>query len=155
VYKLDFQANGHWTKLDDAMKIILDKVVPRLLGRLYEDNRTVKPCLIHGDLWEENIGTDPRTGNIYIFDSCAYYAHHEMGVGMWRVEHHQMNPPKYRDEYFKAFNPDEPTDDYDDRNRLYSLKEKIMYSAHVPGTKARVEALEDTLYLIEKFGDHE
>ncbi|CEO59686.1 hypothetical protein PMG11_04353 [Penicillium brasilianum] len=121
VYKLDIQINGHRKRLDDAMKITLDKVVPRLLNRLYEEGRTVKPCLIHGDLWEEKIGTNPPMGNIYIFDSCAYYAHHE------------------------------PVKEYDDRNRLYSLKEKIMYSAHVPGTKAREQALEDMLYLIRKF----
>lgn len=155
VYKLDIKANGHWRKLDDAMKIILDKVVPRLLGRLYEESRNVKPCLIHGDLWEENIGTDPRTGDIYIFDSCAYYAHHEMAIGMWRVDHHHMKAKEYRSEYFKLFEPDEPVKEYDDRNRLYCLKEKIMYSAHVPGTKAREQALEDMLYLIEKFVEHE
>ncbi|CAG8265115.1 unnamed protein product [Penicillium nalgiovense] len=151
VYNLDVQANGRWTRLDNAMKLLLDKVVPRLLGRLYEDNRTVKPCLIHGDLWEQNIGTDPRTENIYIFDACAYYAHHEMAIGMWRVNHHLMNAPRYRNSYFKLFKPDEPVDEYDDRNRLYCLKEKIMYSAHVPGTKARGEALDDMLYLIDKY----
>jgi fructosamine-3-kinase len=155
VYNLDIQANGHWTRLDDAMKLVLDKVAPRLLGRLYEDNRTVKPCLIHGDLWEQNIGTDTRTKNIYIFDACAYYAHHEMAIGMWRVNHHLMNEPKYRDSYFKLFERDEPVDEYDDRNRLYSLKEKIMYSAHVPDTEARGEALDDMLYLIDKYVDHE
>lgn len=153
VYQLDIDANGHWQKLDDAMEIILDKVVPRLLGRLYEDGRTIKPCLIHGDLWEENIGTDPRTGYIYIFDSCAYYAHHEMAIGMWRVDHHHMKAKEYRNEYFKLFAPDEPITEYDDRNRLYCLKEKIMYSAHVPGTKAREQALDDMLYLIDKFVD--
>lgn len=154
-YKLDIQANGHWMELDNAMKITLEKVIPRLLGRLYEDGRKVKPCLIHGDLWETNIGTDPRTGNIYIFDSCAYYAHHEMAIGMWRCDHHHMKAKEYRNEYFKRFEPDEPVDEYDDRNRLYSLKEKVMYSAHVPGTKARAQALEDMLYLIQKFVDPE
>lgn len=155
VYQLDTEVNGPWKELDDAMKITLEKIIPRLLGPLEEDGRSVKPCLIHGDLWEENIGTDPRTGDIYIFDSCAYYAHHEMAIGMWRVDHHHMKAKEYRNEYFKVFEPDEPVEEYDDRNRLYCVKEKIMYSAHVPGTKARAQALDDLHYLIAKFGEEE
>lgn len=152
VYKLDIEVNGSWKELDDAMEITLRKVIPRLLGPLEQDGRSVKPCLIHGDLWEENIGTDPKTGEIYVFDSCAYYAHHEMAVGMWRVDHHHMNGKEYRNEYFKTFEPDEPVEDYDDRNRLYSIKEMLMYSAHIPGTKARAQALQDLTYLVQKFG---
>ncbi|KAI8633637.1 Fructosamine kinase-domain-containing protein [Xylariaceae sp. FL1651] len=154
VYNLDTEVNGPWKELDDAMAITLEKVIPRLLGPLEQDGRSVKPCLIHGDLWEENIGTDPRTGEIYIFDSCAYYAHHEMAIGMWRVDHHHMKAKEYRNEYFKLFEPDEPMEEYDDRNRLYAIKERIMYSAHVPGTKARAQALDDMHYLIAKFVDH-
>lgn len=150
VWKLDTQVNGSWKELDAAMKMTLEKVVPRLLGPLESDGRSIKPCLIHGDLWEENIGTDPRTGDLYIFDSCAYYAHHEMAIGMWRVDHHHMKAKEYRNEYFKNFEPDEPVEEYDDRNRLYCIKEKIMYSAHVPGTKAREQALEDMEFLIKK-----
>ena len=156
VYKLDREANGPWNKLDKAMKATLRSVIPRLLGPLEQGGRRVKPCLIHGDLWEGNIGTDPQTGEIRIFDSCAYYAHHEMAVGMWRVDHHRMHRKEYRDEYFKRFPADEPMEDMDDRNRLYSVKERLMYSAHLPGpglgAEARAKALEDLDYLVEKFG---
>lgn len=151
VYQLDTKANGSWKELDDAVRITLEKVVPRLLGPLEQDGRSVKPCLIHGDLWGENIGTDPRTGEIYIFDSCAYYAHHEMATGMWRVDHHRMNAKKYRNEYFKVFEPDEPVEEYDDRDRLYCVKEEIMYSAHVFETKACAQALEDLHHAIDEF----
>ena len=82
VYQHDVGVNGYWKELDDAMELTLTKVVPRLLGPLEEDGRTVKPCLIHGDLWEENIGTEIRTGELYIYDSCAYYAHHESTYAM-------------------------------------------------------------------------
>ncbi|KAI1264750.1 Fructosamine kinase-domain-containing protein [Xylariaceae sp. FL1019] len=151
VYELDIDTNGIWKELDDAMSITLEKVIPRLLGPLEKDGRFIKPCLIHGDLWEANIGTEQRTGEIYVFDSCAYYAHHEMAVGMWRVDHHRMSSEVYRDEYFKLLAPDEPREEYDDRNRLYAIKERIMYSAHIPGSQARVRALKDMQYLIEKF----
>ncbi|KAI0205357.1 Fructosamine kinase-domain-containing protein [Astrocystis sublimbata] len=151
VYELDTQANGSWHEFDVAMRVTLEKVIPKLLGPLEEGGRSVKPCLIHGDLWEKNIGTHVLTNGIYIFDSCAYYAHHEMALGMWRVSHHQMTNEEYRDEYFKLFKPDEPVEHCDDRNRLYSIKERIMYSAHVPGTEARTQALDDMRYLIAKF----
>ncbi|SPO02387.1 uncharacterized protein DNG_05060 [Cephalotrichum gorgonifer] len=152
VYKLDLEANGFWKELDEAMETTLEKVIPRLLGPLEQDGRSVKPCLIHGDLWEGNIGTHPETKNIYIFDSCAYYAHHEMAIGMWRVDHHRMKDEEYRNEYFKNFKPDEPKQEYDDRNRLYCVKERLMYSAHVPGSQTRAQALEDLVYLVENFG---
>ncbi|KAB5560257.1 Fructosamine kinase-domain-containing protein [Coniochaeta sp. 2T2.1] len=155
VYAHDSRVNGLWKEYDDAMHLTLEKVIPRLLGALEEDGESVKPCLIHGNLWEENLGTDPRTGEIYIFDSCAYYAHHEMALGMWRVDHHQMKAKEYRNEYFKNFEPDEPVEEYDDRNRLYSLKERLMYSAHVPGSKARAQALGDMQYLISKYCNEE
>ncbi|KAK8124852.1 uncharacterized protein PG998_000611 [Apiospora kogelbergensis] len=155
VYQHDVGVNGYWKELDDAMELTLTKVVPRLLGPLEEDGRTVKPCLIHGDLWEENIGTEIRTGELYIYDSCAYYAHHEMAIGMWRVDHHHMKAKEYRNHYFQNYEPDEPVEECDDRNRLYAIKERIMYSAHVPGSKAREQALEDMLYLIEQYVEEE
>lgn len=155
VHQLDRKVNGPWPELDDAMELTLNMVIPRLLDRLTEDGREVKPCLIHGDLHEQNIGTELRTGNIYIFDSCAYYAHHEMAMGMWRVDHHHMKAREYRREYFKNYPPDEPQEEADDRNRLYAIKEEIMYSAHVPGTKARAQALDDLKFLIEKYVEYE
>ena len=83
-----------------------EKVVPRLLALLEEDSRSIKPCLIHGDLWEENISRDPRTGEIYICNSCAYYAHGKMAIGVRRVDCHHMKAKEYRNEYFKSFEPD-------------------------------------------------
>ncbi|KAI1183963.1 Fructosamine kinase-domain-containing protein [Nemania serpens] len=135
VYRHDLAVNGLWKELDDAMVITIDKIVPRLLGPLEEDGRSVRPCLIHGDLWEGNIGTDSRTGDIYIFDSCSYYAHHEMAIEMWRVDHHKMKAEKYQNAYFKLFKSDEPMGEWEDRNCLYAIKERIMYSAHIPGSK--------------------
>ncbi|KAI1299449.1 Fructosamine kinase-domain-containing protein [Xylaria venustula] len=153
VYLLDSRFNEKWQVLDEAIVDILGRVIPRLLGPLEEGDRTIKPCLVHGDLWEDNIGTDLRTGDIFIFDCCAYYAHHEMGVAMWRVKHHKMNAPEYRAEYFKNYPPDEPVAECDDRNRLYSIKENLMYSALKPGHTARQEALADMHYLISKYAD--
>ena len=137
VLRLDIETNGPWKELEASMERILELVIPKLIGALESDGRSVKPCLIHGDLWEGNMGTESETGNIFIFDSCAYYAHNEMELGIWRVEHHRMKDEAYKREYMLNFAASEPTDEWDDRNRLYSTKAKLMYSAHVPGTNVR------------------
>ena len=137
VLRLDIEVNGPWKELEDLAERVVQEVVPRLLGALESDGRSIKPCLIHGDLWEGNIGTDIETGNIYIFDACSYYAHNEMEIGMWRTEHHRMKAKAYKCEYLRNMEPSEPVDEWDDRNRLYSDKTKLMYSAHVPGTNVR------------------
>lgn len=76
-------------------------------------------------------------------------------MGMWRVDHHNMKAREYRREYFENYPPDEPQEEADDRNRLYSVKEEIMYSAHVPGSKSRAQALENLRYLIDKYVEYE
>ncbi|MCJ1395997.1 hypothetical protein MMC18_008883 [Xylographa bjoerkii] len=154
ILRLDAEVNGPWKELEDVAERVVQEVIPRLLGVLECDGRSVKPCLIHGDLWEGNIGTDLDTGEIYIFDACSYYAHNEMEIGMWRTEHHRMKAKAYKREYLRNIEPCEPVNEWDDRNRLYSDKTKLMYSAHVPGTKVRNQAYEDFVYLVEKYGVH-
>ncbi|RYP57057.1 hypothetical protein DL769_009727 [Monosporascus sp. CRB-8-3] len=153
VYRLDVEVNGFWKELDDAMQVALEKLIPRLLDPLTADGRSIKPSLIHGDLWESNIGTDAHTGDLYIFDACAYYAHHEKEVGIWRCEHHEMKEPEYRNEYFKNFEPSEPIEEFDDRNRLYSIETLLINSAHYPGAKTRQLAADELRYLINKYVD--
>jgi protein-ribulosamine 3-kinase len=151
VYKLDVEVNGFWKELDDIVQTTLEKLIPRLLDTLVAEGRTIKPCLIHGDLWESNIGTDVRTGEIFIYDACAYYAHHEKEVGIWRCEHHQMHDEDYRNEYFKNVEPSEPIEEFDDRNRLYSVETLFMISAHFPGSVNRQRALDELTWLINKY----
>ncbi|KAK9418707.1 putative protein-ribulosamine 3-kinase [Seiridium unicorne] len=151
VYQLEKEVNGLWQPLEDVMRITLDKLIPRLLDPLTADGRTIKPCLIHGDLWESNIGTDEDTDEVYIFDACAYYAHHEKEVGIWRVAHHQMTDEKYRREYFKNYPPSEPVEEVDDRNRLYAVETLLINSLAFPGAKTRQLAYEELKFLINKF----
>jgi protein-ribulosamine 3-kinase len=106
-------------------------VIPRLIGILESNGRSIKPCLIHGDLWETNIGTDIETGNIYIFDAAAYYGHNEMETGIWRVAHHRIKAEAYRKEYVQHYEKSEPVEEWDDRLKLYGVKTKLMYSAGV------------------------
>ncbi|KFZ10263.1 hypothetical protein V502_08232 [Pseudogymnoascus sp. VKM F-4520 (FW-2644)] len=153
LWELDARINGHWAELDAAMENTIAKVIPRLIGILERDGGSIKPCLIHGDLWESNIGTDARTGNIYIFDAAVYYAHNEMEIGIWRVKHHKMKDGGYRQEYAEQFKESEPAEEWDDRLKLYGVKTKLMYSAGVPeGADIRQKALEDLRDLIAKYG---
>jgi fructosamine-3-kinase len=54
-----------------------------LLGVLEHGDREIKPSLLHGDLWEGDAGTTPN-GDVFIFDSAAFYDYHEMKVAYWR-----------------------------------------------------------------------
>ena len=54
-----------------------DKVVPRLLRPLETGGRSIRPSLIHGDLWHGNAETDAETGEPVIFDAASFYAHNE------------------------------------------------------------------------------
>ena len=136
-YDQDIRSNGTWSEIADAFRSIIDSVVPRLLNALECDGRRIKPCLIHGDLWEGNIGTDYETGQIYIFDSAAYYAHNEMEIASWTCKHHKLSAGSYKREYLRNFGADEPLDEWEDRSRLYRLKILLMNSAHFPGSNIR------------------
>ncbi|KAL9105925.1 MAG: hypothetical protein Q9227_008985 [Pyrenula ochraceoflavens] len=84
VCTLDLDTNGYWQDLDRLETRIYSYVIPRLIGILERDGRSMKPSLIHGDLWEGNTGTCPKTGDVYVFDAGAFYARNEMEIGNWR-----------------------------------------------------------------------
>ncbi|KAK8001127.1 hypothetical protein PG991_013349 [Apiospora marii] len=151
IYELEKAANGYSKGFDDVIQLTLDRLIPRLLDALAE-GRTIKPTLIHGDLWESNIGTERATGEIFIFDACAYYAHHEKEVGIWRCAHHRMTDEKYRREYFRHYPPSEPREEADDRNRLYAAQAMIVTSLDFPGRGMRELIMADLNFLIEKYG---
>lgn len=60
-----------WPELKAACD--LASVIPKLLDPLQSDGRSIKPCLVHGDLWDENTATDARTGAPFIFDPGSMY----------------------------------------------------------------------------------
>ncbi|KAI1323762.1 Fructosamine/Ketosamine-3-kinase [Xylariaceae sp. FL0255] len=151
VYQQEKDINGHWKPLEDAMQIAVEQLIPRLLDPLTAHGLTIKPCLIHGDLWESNIGTDNVTGEIYIYDACCYYAHHEKEIAIWRVAHHKMTDDKYRNEYFKHFPLSEPIEEADDRSRLYAVETLLINSLSFPGAETRKLAYEELRALIEKY----
>ncbi|MCJ1295788.1 hypothetical protein MMC34_007352 [Xylographa carneopallida] len=137
ILRRDHETNGPWNDLDTMSQRLLSHVVPRLLGALQANGRVLKPCLIHGDLWDGNIGTSFATSNVFIFDAAAYYAHNEEEIGMWRCERHKIKSKVYKREYLKNFTVSEPADEWDDRNRLYGIKFNMFHSAHYTGQSSR------------------
>lgn len=81
VIKYDNETNGPWPEYDSACKQLIDVVIPRLLGALQSDGMSIKPTLIHGDLWEQNVGLDMETGDMVLFDPGCTYAHNEKQFG--------------------------------------------------------------------------
>ncbi|KAH9896370.1 Fructosamine kinase-domain-containing protein [Xylariomycetidae sp. FL2044] len=148
---LDATNNEPWPELDRAVRQMADVVIPRLLDSLRQQGtqEAVKPCLIHGDLWEGNRGIVKQTGQSLVYDASSYYAHNEMEFGNWRSE---LNTFFRSQEYYKKhFPPAEPVNEFDDRNRLYSIKVAINYSAMQPGSIRRKTAYNNMCYLIDKY----
>lgn len=127
----------HGASTDGIYEELFDKlvtyVVPALLRPLQSEGRSIKPSLVHGDLWEENSGTDLHNGQPKIFDAAVLYAHHEYELGMWRREIIRFGRTHIR-HYLMHMPPSEPKEQWDDRNRLYSIKFELGHSIGWPAT---------------------
>lgn len=133
----DLAINGRWTEYEDAVTKTRTIVIPRLLGALETEGRTLVPKLIHGNLWEENCGTSLETGEVQIFDACSFYAHSEMELGMWRSERVRFRSKTYMRQYLRNVGISEPADEFDDRNRLYAVNHNINRSTRQVGPSVR------------------
>jgi len=136
--RYDNETNGQWPELEAACNQLIDKVIPRLLGALQLEGRNIEPALVHGDLWEQNVGIDMETGEIIVFDPGCTYAHNEMEFGTWRCSWaYQFNSPQFMRLYQRHIEPSEPVEEWDDRNRLYSIHPYLVDSAGHPGSGSR------------------
>ena len=152
VVELDRAKNGaSWPEFHRLCDLVLDKVVPRLLEPLESDGRSIKPCLVQGDLWDENTATDKGTGEAFVFDPCSFYAHNEYELGNWRAPRHRLSAKAYVESYKEHFPPSEPVEEWDDRNRLYSLRYDLAAAVFHPQSSLRQAVKEDMAVLCEKF----
>lgn len=71
------EVQGPDERLDGLIGPFFDKVVPRLLRPLETGGRSIRPSLIHGDLWHGNASMDGDTEKPLIFDAASFYAHNE------------------------------------------------------------------------------
>lgn len=106
--KLDEDKHGVWPELRHVCQLTIDKVIPRLLEPLQSGGRSIKPCLVQGDLWDENTATDMDTGEPFIFDAGSFYAHNEYEIGNWRAARHRLSNRVYVRNYKRNFPVSEP-----------------------------------------------
>ncbi|KAI1420703.1 Fructosamine kinase-domain-containing protein [Xylaria sp. FL1777] len=117
---LEVERKGPSEELDILSQALFDKVIPRLLRPLESEGRTVKPSLVHGDLWYANAGIDVSTDQPLVFDACCFFAHNEYEFGQWRPACN-----KFGAEYIAAYNSfvqiSAPAKDFEGRLDLYRL----------------------------------
>ncbi|KAF2247414.1 hypothetical protein BU26DRAFT_532061 [Trematosphaeria pertusa] len=111
---------GTSEELKELSGALLEKVIPRLLRPLETQGRTVRPSLLHGDLWIGNVATDKATTQPIIFDSSAYYGHNEYELSPLRPINSQWSRDCL-EEYHKNIPKDAPVEDWGSRNALYAL----------------------------------
>ncbi|KAG8405966.1 hypothetical protein J3459_019432 [Metarhizium acridum] len=110
------------------------------------------------DLWDGNIGTDFKTGEVYIFDAISYYPHNEMEIAIWR------SPPDsvvgsgvYLKTYLAQMGISEPAEQFEDRHMLYSACAALHAAACHDRSSAREESewcYEKLEYLLKKYQPH-
>lgn len=141
--RLNFSAAGPSEQLEGLLPGIFDKVIPRLLRPLETGGNTIKPSLVHGDLWCGNTAVDTENDSPLIFDPSCFWAHNECKgfcifysldliaygtadeLGNWRPERNRFSRT-----YFSAYHDHipkaSPKEDYDDRNALYALQVGVL-----------------------------
>jgi protein-ribulosamine 3-kinase len=68
---------GHDDEMTELGEAMIGKVIPRLLAPMESGGRSLKPCLLHGDLWHGNVGIDLATDEPMLYDFCSFYGHNE------------------------------------------------------------------------------
>ncbi|EXJ70756.1 uncharacterized protein A1O5_05746 [Cladophialophora psammophila CBS 110553] len=117
---LELKARGPDPEFDTLIPTLFDKVIPRLLRPLESEGRSVKPSLVHGDLWYANSGIDADTGSSLVFDACCFYAHNEYEFGQWMPACNKFGAP-YLTAYRSYVQISQPEEDYHGRLDLYKL----------------------------------
>ncbi|KAK8123157.1 hypothetical protein PG984_011827 [Apiospora sp. TS-2023a] len=151
LFVLEQEAQGPNEEIRELMVPFFGKVIPRLLRPLETGGRSIRPSLIHGDMWHGNASTDSETNMPIIFDAASFYAHNEYELAVWRQPWNEINKP-YRMEYHKYFPKSQPEGDYDDRNLLYATRVNILDSILYKDDHGYREMLISSMReLVEKF----
>ncbi|KAI0508459.1 Fructosamine kinase-domain-containing protein [Xylaria bambusicola] len=112
-------------KFDETAERFFEKVIPRLLRPLQSGGRTIKPSLVHGDVWPGNIQLDTTTRRAILYDSCCCYGHNELDLAMMREPRYQFTK-EHADKYKELVPPSAPVEDFDDRNSIYAMCDNII-----------------------------
>ena len=68
---------GPDSEMDELLEVFVEKVIPRLLRPLQTGGRSIKPSLVHTDIWHGNIHRDKTSREPLVFDACCVYGHNE------------------------------------------------------------------------------
>jgi fructosamine-3-kinase len=103
-------------------------------------NRSVKPALLHGDLWGGNAGFD-RTGVPVIFDPAVYYGDREADLAMTELF------GGFSADFYAAYRAASPLDaGYEVRKQLYNLYHVLNhFNLFGGGYAAQAQTLVDRL----------
>lgn len=80
IVKLNLERGGPWPEIQHYKKAVIEKVIPRLLRPMETKGRSIKPSLVHGDLWCGNAAVDISTDRPLIYDLSSFYAHNECDI---------------------------------------------------------------------------
>ncbi|KAK2805641.1 hypothetical protein FQN51_009144 [Onygenales sp. PD_10] len=148
---LNIERGGPWEEMEALRPPMLSKVIPRLLRPMETGGRSIKPSLVHGDLWHGNTAVDKQTGHPLIYDPASFYAHNEYELGNWRPERIKF-PSRYFQEYHLHIPQSMPKEDYDDRNALYSMRFDLQAAALFPDVGSyRQSVVDEMKRLIAKY----
>lgn len=70
----------------ELQELIIEKLIP-IIPHFFSDlsiDKTLKPSLIHGDLWSGNVGCINNSTPV-IFDPACYFAHHEFELAIMKM----------------------------------------------------------------------
>ena len=79
---MNVQRGGPWPEMEPIHPIMLSKVIPRLLRPLETNGNSIKPSLVHGDLWCGNAAIDISSDQPLVFDPSSFYAHNECKINL-------------------------------------------------------------------------
>jgi len=69
-----------------------------------------------------------RDGRHYLFDAGSYYAHNEIEIEDLRCPYNKIKSKIYAKTYWKHCGLSEHAEEWDDRNRTYSVHHDIIHS---------------------------
>ncbi|KAI0967044.1 Fructosamine kinase-domain-containing protein [Xylaria arbuscula] len=140
-------------KFDEVAKPFFEKVIPRLLRPLQSGGRSIKPTLVHGDVYPGNVQLDGSTQRVILYDSCCCYGHNELDLAMMREPRYGFTS-EHVAEYRDLVQPSEPVEDFDDRNAIYAMRDNIINAGlHDHRQSLRERVVEEMERLIKKYPD--
>ncbi|KAF2253567.1 hypothetical protein BU26DRAFT_548009 [Trematosphaeria pertusa] len=132
--ELEEEAQGEQPKeMKDLIGPLFQKVIPRLLRPMETGGRHIKPCLIHGDMWQGNTSTDVVTNEPIVFDACCFWGHNEYDLRTMRARTRYKFGRAWQSAYLRHYPAASPAEDFDSRNALYILRSELHDSALFPG----------------------